>query len=204
MPFQTAAMHSLFFIFGRYSSTILATALLDKYPIRFWTILSIACLVGSYVLVYFTGFFATRDNFVYVQVIFGLLNGIGTGTGWSILVTDVVRGVLSPTVFQPVNEWFSGWTCCNVVSQQWLDKKRAELNPYLLLGAPIISISSLPLFNWLCQTYTWSGACLISAGITLNCVIVILLFDRNSDTLTFRVDADGEFEDHPVDPDQNF
>lgn len=76
----------------------------------------------------------------------------------------------------------SGWTCCNVVSQQWLDKKRAELNPYLLLGAPIISISSLPLFNWLCQTYTWSGACLISAGITLNCVIVILLFDRNLDT----------------------
>ena len=76
---------------------------------------------------------------------------------------------------------FSGWTCCNVVSQQWLDKKRAELNPYLLLGAPIVSISSLPLFNWLCQTYTWSGACLISAGITLNCVIVILLFDRNLD-----------------------
>ena len=68
-----------------------------------------------------------------------------------------------------------------MVSQQWLDKKRAELNPYLLLGAPIVSISSLPLFNWLCQTYTWSGASLISAGITLNCVIVILLFDRNSD-----------------------
>ena len=76
---------------------------------------------------------------------------------------------------------FTGWTCCNVVSQQWLDKKRAELNPYLLLGAPIVCISSLPLFNWLCQTYTWSGACLISAGITLNCAIVILLFDRNMD-----------------------
>ena len=68
-----------------------------------------------------------------------------------------------------------------MVSQQWLDKKRAELNPYLLLGAPIVCISSLPLFNWLCQTYTWSGACLISAGITLNCAIVILLFDRNMD-----------------------
>ena len=76
---------------------------------------------------------------------------------------------------------FTGWTCCNVVSQQWLDKKRAELNPYLLLGAPIVCISSLPLFNWLCQTYTWSGACLISAGITLNCAIVIILFDRNLD-----------------------
>jgi len=154
LPFQTAALHSLFFIFGRYSSTILATALLDKYSIRFWTILSISCLVGSYILVFFTGYYATRDNFVYIQVIFGLLNGIGTGTGW---------------------------TCCNVVSQQWLDQKRAELNPYLLLGAPIVSISSLPLFNWLCQTYTWSGACLISAGITLNCVIVILLFVRNMD-----------------------
>ena len=92
-------MHSLVFIFGRFSATILATALLDKYPIRFWTILSIACLVGSYVLVYFTGFFATRDNFVYVQVIFGLLNGIGTGTGWSILVTYVVANFFSPTAF---------------------------------------------------------------------------------------------------------
>ena len=68
-----------------------------------------------------------------------------------------------------------------MVSQQWLDKKRAELNPYLLLGAPIVCISSLPLFNWLCQTYTWSGACLISAGIILNSAIVILLFDRNLD-----------------------
>ena len=81
MPFQTAALHSLFCIFGRYSSRILATALLDKYPIRFWTILSISCLFGSYILVYFAGYYATRDNFVYVQVIFGLLNGIGTGTG---------------------------------------------------------------------------------------------------------------------------
>ena len=81
LPFQTAAMHSLFFIFGRYSSTILATALLDKYPIRFWTMLSISCLVGSYILVYFAGYYATRDNFVYTQVVFGMLNGIGTGTG---------------------------------------------------------------------------------------------------------------------------
>ena len=169
-------MHSLFFIFGRYSSTILATALLDKYPIRFWTILSISCLVGSYILVYFTGYYATRDNFVYIQVIFGLLNGIGTGTGKSQAFCTVLHTVCGMRIRR-----YLGWTCCNVVSQQWLDKKRAELNPYLLLGAPIVSISSLPLFNWLCQTYTWSGACLISAGITLNCVIVILLFDRNLD-----------------------
>ena len=176
LPFQTAALHSLFFIFGRYSSTILATALLNKYPIRFWTILSISCLVGSYIFVYFNGFFATRDHFVYIQVIFGLLNGIGTGTGKFQAFFSVMHTVCGIGICR-----YLGWTCCNVVSQQWLDKKRAELNPYLLLGAPIVSILSLPLFNWLCQTYTWSGACLISAGIILNCVIVILLFDRNLD-----------------------
>ena len=32
-------------------------------------------------MVYFAGYYATKDNFVYTQVIFGLLNGIGTGTG---------------------------------------------------------------------------------------------------------------------------
>ena len=32
-------------------------------------------------MVYFAGYYATRDNFVYIQVIFGLVNGIGTGTG---------------------------------------------------------------------------------------------------------------------------
>ena len=81
VPFQTAGLHALFCIFGRYSSRVLVTALLDKYPIRFWTILSVSCLVGSFILVYFAGFYATRDNFVYTQVIFGLLHGIGTGTG---------------------------------------------------------------------------------------------------------------------------
>ena len=48
-------------------------------------------------------------------------------------------------------------------------------------GVPVISILSLPVFDWLCKTYTWSGASLISAGIILNCVIVILLFDNQKD-----------------------
>ena len=69
--------------------------------------------VSSYILVFLAGSFATRDNFVYVQIVFGVLHGIGTGTGW---------------------------TCCNVVSQQWLDKKRSQLNPYLLLELVLISI----------------------------------------------------------------
>ena len=37
--------------------------------------------VSSYILVYLTGIFATRENFIYVQVVFGILHGIGTGTG---------------------------------------------------------------------------------------------------------------------------
>ena len=32
-------------------------------------------------MVYLAGYYATRDNFVYIQVIFGLFNGMGTGTG---------------------------------------------------------------------------------------------------------------------------
>ena len=30
---------------------------------------------------YLAGDFATRDNFVYVQIVFGVLHGVGTGTG---------------------------------------------------------------------------------------------------------------------------
>jgi len=48
-------------------------------------------------------------------------------------------------------------------------------------GVPVVSILSLPVFDWLCKTYTWSGASLISAGIILNCVIVILLFDNQKE-----------------------
>ena len=71
--------------------------------------------VSSYILVYLAGSFATRDNFVYVQIVFGVLHGVGTGTGW---------------------------TCCNVVSHQWLDKKRSQLNPYLLLEMVSVIISN--------------------------------------------------------------
>ena len=37
--------------------------------------------VSSYILVYLAGIFATRENFIYVQVVFGIFHGIGTGTG---------------------------------------------------------------------------------------------------------------------------
>ena len=42
-----------------------------------------------------------------------------------------------------------GWTCCNVVSQQWLDKKRSELNPYLLLELVLVKRYNILLFSTL-------------------------------------------------------
>ena len=137
LPFKTAALHSIFFVLSRYSSTIAVTVLLDKLSIRFWTTLSVTCLgkvwssftgpetyyiltiwciyeygliinlfyliiiflfiayisarqiltrfipytVSSYILVYLAGLFRTRDNFVYIQILFGVLHGFGTGTG---------------------------------------------------------------------------------------------------------------------------
>lgn len=44
LPFKTAALHSIFFVLSRYSSTIAVTVLLDKLSIRFWTTLSVTCL----------------------------------------------------------------------------------------------------------------------------------------------------------------
>ena len=29
-----------------------------------------------------------------------------------------------------------------IIAQQWLDKKRAQFNPYLLIGAPILGLYS--------------------------------------------------------------
>ena len=44
LPFKTAALHGVFFVLSRYSSTIAVTVLLDKFSIRFWTTLSVTCL----------------------------------------------------------------------------------------------------------------------------------------------------------------
>ena len=67
----------------------------------------------------------------------------------------------------------------NVVAQQWLDKKRAQFNPYLLIGAPIFGFFVAPLFTYLCETYTWSGACLISVGIMLHGLFIVLLWAKH-------------------------
>ena len=37
--------------------------------------------VSPYILLYLAGLFAIRNNFIYVQILFGTLHGIGCGTG---------------------------------------------------------------------------------------------------------------------------
>ena len=55
-----------------------------------------------------------------------------------VLELELVRITISIYIqFYPL-----GWTCCNVVSHQWLDEKRSQLNPYLLLESVSVYISN--------------------------------------------------------------
>ena len=69
-----------------------------------------------------------------------------------------------------------GYASVNVITQQWLDKKRDLLNPLLLLGLPLFCMVITPVFTFLCEVYTWTGAVLVILGFLLHTIIVVLLF----------------------------
>ena len=56
--------------------------------------------------------------------------------------------------------------------KQWFDKRRQAINPLLFLGAAICAPLSTLIFKLLADIYTWQGACLVTAGILLNCLTV--------------------------------
>ena len=50
------------------------------------------------------------EYFIFFQILYGVLNGFGVGIGY---------------------------TLCIVTPQAWLDQKRAQLNGFILIGAPL-------------------------------------------------------------------
>ena len=89
------------------------------------------------------------EYFIYAQVLFGSLLGLSSGIGYSTV---------------------------NIVTQQWFDKKRDLLNPYIMFGSPLAALIATPLFTYLCDLYSWPGAVLIIIGILFHCLIVIVLY----------------------------
>lgn len=137
------------------------------------TTFSSLALVGAYVLIFCCGYFNLStgecninqvtvttifyfilDYYLYVQTLFGSLLGMASGVGYSTV---------------------------NIVTQQWFDKKRDVLNPYIMLGSPVCGMIATPLFTYLCDVYSWTGAVLIIIGILFHCLIVIVLYAEHPD-----------------------
>ena len=114
------------------------------------TTISTVSVLSAYALVFLWNWFQLSvDYFLLVQITFGVLIGVSSGVGYSTV---------------------------NIVTQQWLNKKRASLNPYLMIGSPLVALFAAPAFPALCKLYTWSGSVLIIIGLLLNCFVVILLY----------------------------
>ena len=92
------------------------------------------------------------NYFILCQALFGIFTGIAAGVGFC---------------------------CCTITTQQWMDKKRARLNPFLIIGAPVFAFIAPKLFNWLCDLYSWTGAVLISIGILAHGFIICILFRQH-------------------------
>lgn len=146
---------------------------------------SVFCLSMGYLIIYLAKLFELSSYYFRIpQILYGLSVGFGCGIGYSSQGSpDGIRQ--QAEVFDLLSDRFrknipvSSGLSVNVIAQQWLDKKRAQFNPYLLIGAPIFGFFVAPLFTYLCETYTWSGACLISVGIMLHGLFIVLLWEKH-------------------------
>jgi len=72
-------------------------------------------------------------------------------------------------------------TACNFNStiQAWLDKRRAELNGFLLIGAPLGGGLFSFIFPWMVDYFSWKGATLISIGVAAHLFILCPIYKVN-------------------------
>ena len=155
LPFMTAPTHQIVGGMVRYFVTTVASAYVNRINTRILSAVSCSSLIMAYVTVYLWHLFHLPvDYFIIAQIIFGIFNGISSGVGYATV---------------------------NIVTQQWLDKKRAKLNPYIMAGSPIFALFGTVLFSYLCDVYTWSGAILIQIGILLHSIILIILYAEHPD-----------------------
>ena len=121
--------------------------------VKSYTILSISSIIVAYAVILAGGLLDLKGNyFILCQALFGIFTGIAAGVGFC---------------------------CCTITTQQWMDKKRARLNPFLIIGAPVFAFIAPKLFNWLCDLYSWTGAVLISIGILAHGFIICILFRQH-------------------------
>ena len=110
-------------------------------------------IIIAYSVILAGGLLDLKGNyFMLCQALFGIFTGIAAGVGFC---------------------------CCTITTQQWMDKKRARLNPFLIIGAPAFAFIAPKLFNWLCDLYSWTGAVLISIGILAHGFIICILFRQH-------------------------
>lgn len=153
LPFMTAPTHQIVGGMVRYAVTVLASAYVHRVRARLLALVSCSSLILAYCTVYFWNLFRLPvDYFIVAQIIFGIFNGVSSGIGYATV---------------------------NIVTQQWLDKKRAKLNPFIMAGSPVFALFGTILFSYLCDVYTWSGAVLIQIGILLNSIIIVLLYTEH-------------------------
>ena len=123
-----------------------------KVKTRTFVSISILSFISAMCVVIGAKYFVSAQYFIIPQIIFGILFGICSGIGY---------------------------TGSNIISQQWMDKKRSQLNPFLMIGGPMTTLFVAPLFTWLCAEYTWSGACIITIGFVSHGLIVVILFAKH-------------------------
>ena len=138
LPFETASVHQGIQMPVRFASTIITSLLFHKLPTRLWAFLGVFLVIMSYGLAY-CGRFIETENFVHMQYMMGVLNGTGTGIGINL---------------------------CTITPQAWFeDKKRAQYQGYMTIGAPIASVVACLTWPLLVDQLTWSGAVLILIGV---------------------------------------
>lgn len=150
LPFLTAPTHQIVGGMVRYAVTVVASAYVHRVRARLLALVSCSSLILAYCTIYFWHLFRLPvDYFIIAQIIFGVFNGVSSGIGYATV---------------------------NIVTQQWLDKKRAKLNPYIMAGSPVFALFGTILFSYLCNVYTWSGAVLIQIGVLLNSIVIVMLY----------------------------
>ena len=128
-------------------------------------------IIIAYSVILAGGLLDLKGNyFILCQALFGIFTGIAAGVGFC---------------------------CCTITTQQWMDKKRARLNPFLIIGAPVFAFIAPKLFNWLCDLYSWTGAVLISIGILAHGFIICILFRQHPGELNdfFKSSLSQNFSD---------
>ncbi|CBY39923.1 unnamed protein product [Oikopleura dioica] len=152
LPQSTASLHQRLNQTFLYFGAMFLSAFYAKLTPRQWLTLSTVFSLVGYLLIYFANWWPV-ENFIYSQIVMGILSGIGAGFSFGIIC---------------------------ITPQNWLDETRNKWNPYLFIGAPIFISALVPFTSYLSTVLGWTGALLIMVGIFFHQAIVATLFHQHS------------------------